>query len=440
MLMITVDMIAFTPWKKGGFETGKYRNVFVDMGYQPADVDTKLKEVFNDVFRGPNKVYFEVGDTMGYVSDIKNHDARTEGMSYGMMIAVQFGEKDIFDRLWRWSKKYMQHQDGARKGYFAWSCKTDGTRNAEGAASDGELYYITALLFASNRWGNDTGIDYKAEAQHILDCIQPREYTPEPRPGFDGFAPQQQQTGPQQMYLIDPETKLITFTPDGFGQRFTDPSYHIPASYEVWAKYADDGRSDYWQECATKSREFLHKAINGQTGLNADNCQYDGSEMQMPRFPGMPQRPQGAPRRNGNNNFRYDSWRVPMNIALDYEWSCADSEWQQHYGETIQNFLYSQGVDKFVDQYRVDGSLPEDNEILPAGGFRKLRHSIGLVATSAAASVMCSHEKSKEFVDSLWNAKHVPFDDGYFDAYYDGLLRLFAFMHLSGNYRVITPQ
>ena len=29
---------------------------------------------------------------------------------------------------------------------------------------------------------------------------------------------------------------------------------------------------------------------------------------------------------------------------------------------------------------------------------------------------------------------------GYFDAYYDGLLRLFAFMHLSGNYRVIFPQ
>jgi oligosaccharide reducing-end xylanase len=53
---------------------------------------------------------------------------------------------------------------------------------------------------------------------------------------------------------------------------------------------------------------------------------------------------------------------------------------------------------------------------------------------------MCQHEKKKEFVDALWNAKHEPFDDGYFDAYYDGLLRLFAFMHLSGHYRVITPS
>ena len=437
LMMLSSYSMALTPWSKGGFETGMYRNLFVEMGYNEEDVNAKLKEVFNDVFHGSNKVYFEVGDTLGYISDIKNHDVRTEGMSYGMMIAVQFSEKDIFDRLWRWSKKYMQHQEGSRKGYFAWSCKLDGRHNAEGAASDGELYYITALLFASNRWGNHTGINYKAEAQHILNCIQPREFEPEHTPAFGGMGGFRQQSGPQKMYLIDPETQLITFTPDGFGQRLTDPSYHIPAFYEVWARWADDGRADYWNECAAKSREFLHKAIDEKTGLNADMCQYDGTQMQMPRFPGSPT---NAPRRFGNNNFRYDSWRVPMNIALDYEWSCSDGEWQRQYGERIQDFFYSQGIDTFVDQYRVDGSLPEDDEILQAGGVRKLRHSIGLVATTAAASMMCSHDKSKEFVDALWNAKHVPYEDGYFDAYYDGLLRLFAFMHLSGNYRVILPR
>ena len=121
LMMLAIPMMALTPWKKGAFETNQYRNLFVEMGYRQADVDAKLKEVFNDVFRGPNKVYFEVGDSMGYVSDVKNHDARTEGMSYGLMVAVQFNEKDIFDRLWRWTKKYMQHQDGIREGYFAWS-------------------------------------------------------------------------------------------------------------------------------------------------------------------------------------------------------------------------------------------------------------------------------------------------------------------------------
>ena len=383
---LQVQAAGLKPWTKGAFETRQYRNVFAEMGYSQADIDAKVQQVFYDVFRGPNKVYFEVGDSMGYVSDIKNNDARTEGMSYGLMVAVQFGEKDIFDRLWRWAKRYMQHQSGPREGYFAWSCKTDGTKNADGAASDGELYFITALIFASNRWGNDTGINYKAEAQHILDCIMPREIP-------------------------------------------TDPSYHIPAFYEVWARWADDGRSAFWNECVERSRAYLHKACNDVTGLNPDMSQFDGSAM-----------PGWGGRRNGGANFRYDSWRVPMNIALDYEWSCSDGEWQRQYGEKIQNFFYSQGINDFVDQYRVDGSLPSEDEILPAGGSGKvLRHSIGLVATTAAASLMCSHEKSREFVNALWNAKHEPFPDGYFDAYYDGLLRLFAFMHLSGRYRVIFP-
>jgi endo-1,4-beta-D-glucanase Y len=394
------------PYTKGAFATRRYRNLFAELGYKQKDIDKKLKSVFESVFYGPDKVYFEVGDSMAYISDIKNHDVRTEGMSYGLMIAVQFDRKDIFDRLWRWSKKYMQHQEGLLKGYFAWSCQTDGTRNAQGPASDGELYYVTSLIFASNRWGNSTGINYLAEAQNILNCSMQKI-------GMERVAP-----------LINLEHQLITFTPDPFGGRFTDPSYHIPAFYEVWARWAEDGRSEFWRVCARKSREYLHKSIHPVTGLNPDYNNYDGTLLGSKRVIG--------------DAFRFDSWRVPMNIALDYSWACADRKWQQEYGNKIQNFFYSQGIDSFVDQYNVDGTTV--TELLGAGGYKKLRHSLGLVATTAAVSLVCTHDKSREFVDRLWNAKHVPYDDGSFDAYYDGLLRLFAFMHLSGNYRIIFPQ
>lgn len=394
------------PYTKGAFATRRYRNLFAELGYKQKDIDKKLKSVFESVFYGPDKVYFEVGDSMAYISDIKNHDVRTEGMSYGLMIAVQFDRKDIFDRLWRWSKKYMQHQEGLLKGYFAWSCQTDGTRNAQGSASDGELYYVTSLIFASNRWGNSTGINYLAEAQNILNCSMQKI-------GMERVAP-----------LINLEHQLITFTPDPFGGRFTDPSYHIPAFYEVWARWAEDGRSEFWRVCARKSREYLHKSIHPVTGLNPDYNNYDGTLLGSKRVIG--------------DAFRFDSWRVPMNIALDYSWACADRKWQQEYGNKIQNFFYSQGIDSFVDQYNVDGTTV--TELLGAGGYKKLRHSLGLVATTAAVSLVCTHDKSREFVDRLWNAKHVPYDDGYFDAYYDGLLRLFAFMHLSGNYRIIFSQ
>lgn len=410
---ITVDWIGFDlqpelhaavmsktqlrPWEKGGMETHQYRNLFAEMGYSQKQIDAKLQELYDALFTGPNRIYFEVGDDMAYISDVKNHDARTEGMSYGLMIAVQLDKKDVFDKLWRWAKANMQMQDGKMKGYFKWSVSPDGVRGAYGAASDGELYFITSLIFASNRWGNSTGIDYLKEAQYILDSAMGKEGQPK---------------------LIDEATKLITFVP---GANYTDPSYHIPAFYEVWAKYAKDGRSDYWNECAKASREYLHKAIHPVTGLNPDYSNYDGSLMKTGRTLG--------------DVFRYDSWRVPMNIALDYSWACKDKEWQNAYGNKLQNFLYNEGIDKFLDQYNIDGTIPED--IMGAGGYKELRHTPGFIATSAALSLVCSHCKSREFIDRFWNNKHEPTPSGYFDAYYEGILRLFAFMHLSGNYRVI---
>lgn len=405
---VEVDWLGFDalPWEAGAFETKKYRNLFAEFGYKQTDIDAKLNSIFNDLFVGPNKVYFEVGNSMAYISDIKNNDVRTEGMSYGLMIAVQFDRKDIFDRLWRWSKKYMQHQSGPLKGYFAWSCSTNGNRNAQGPASDGELYYVTSLIFASNRWGNNTGIDYLAEAKNILDCSMQKV-------GMDRVAP-----------FINIEHKLITFTPDPWGGGFTDPSYHVPAFYEVWARWANDGRANFWNECAKQSRLYLHKCINQQTGLNPDYSNYDGSLLGNGWIIG--------------DAFRFDSWRVPMNIALDYSWSCADAKWQQNYGNTIQNFLYSQGIDTFVDQYNVDGTQVVDTLI--AGNNKQLLHSVGLVATSAAVSLTCTHLKSREFVERFWNQKHTPYANGYLDGYYDGLLRLFAFMHLSGKYQIIFPQ
>ena len=388
------------PWEKGGFESHRYRNLFAELGYSEAQIEAKLQELFDALFTGPDRIYFELPDNMAIISDVKNHDARTEGMSYGMMIAVQLDRKDIFDRIYRWAKTYMQMPDGRQKGYFAWSVKPDGSSPARGAAADGELYFITSLIFASNRWGNDTGINYLAEAQHLLDVIMGKE---------------------GQLRLIDEKTNLIAFVP---GANYTDPSYHLPAFYEVWAKYANDGRADYWRECARASREYLHKSIHPVTGLNPDNNNFDGSLMKTGHTLG--------------DDFRYDSWRVPMNITLDFSWSHADAEWQTEYGHRLQNFLYSQGIDEFLDQYKVDGTAVGDT--LAAGGFKELRHTPGFIATSAALSMVCSHSKAREFVDRFWNNRHDPTPSGYKDAYYEGILRLFAFMHLSGRYQVIEPR
>lgn len=387
-------------------QTGQYRNVFKEAGYPQAAIDEKIEKTYKDLFENSGGIYFTVGDSMGYVSDLKNHDARSEGLSYGMMVAVQMNKKEVFDRIWRWTKKYTQHQSGPRQGYFAWSIHPETLKkNSEGSASDGELYFVTSLLFASNRWGNHTGIDYYAEARNILDNMWKK----------DG-------TG-NIFHVINKEHKLISFVPEGEGYRWTDPSYHLPAFMEVWAMYAKDGHEAFYTACADSSRAYLHRACDPVTGLNPDYSEFSGKPHNTRWIPVA---------------FRYDSWRVPMNIAMDYVWFHKDAAWQLDYAKRIQQFFRSRGINQFNDQFNLDGSQPD--AILQAGGFKKLRHSLGLVATLAATAMVNKENSSADFVHALWNAKLEPYEDGYFDPYYDGLLYLFSLLHLSGKYRIITPN
>ena len=294
------------------------RNLFLSAGYTQSDIDAKLDKTYRLLFEGPNKIYFEVGDSLAYVSDIKNHDARTEGLSYGMMIAVQLNKKTVFDRIWRWSKKYLQHPDGPRAAYFAWSINPQTMRkNSEGTASDGELYFVTDLLFAANRWGNHTGIDYYQEARNILDAMWKKD-------GSGGIYP-----------FINIAHHLMTFTPEGDNYNWTDPSYNLPAFFEVWAMYANDGHQQFYRECADSARAYLHRACDPVTGLNTDYSEFSGAP-HATRW--MPQA------------FRFDSWRVPMNIAMDYNWFKKDTAWQRDFSRHIQGFLMSKGIDSFPDQ------------------------------------------------------------------------------------------
>ena len=391
------------PRTVGAVESGKYRNYFKELGYKQKDIDRKIADAFYQVFESPTRSYYDVqvdGQMMGYVSDVKNHDVRTEGMSYGMMIAVQMDKPELFNKIWRWSKHFMRHnEEGPSHGLFAWSCGIDGRRRAQGSASDGELYYVTDLLLASRRWGSFEEFDYLAEAQELLNDLFSKD-------GTGGVT-----------NIINMEHKLINFCPDTRSNEWTDPSYHLPAFYEVWAETAQDGREELYRELADNARQYLHRACDETTGINPDQSQFDGTPTR-------------------GSEFHYDSWRVPMNIAMDFNLYHKDAEWQRAYADKFQKTMASYGIEEFPDQFGLDGKAPKF--IMGAGGKRTLRHSIGIVATTAAASLMTDNEYSQDIVRHLWDMKMSPdmYDDGYYDVYYDGLVYLFSLLHLSGNYRV----
>src|SRR5690606_39794398 len=88
----------------------------------------------------------------------------------------------------------------------AGSLKRDGTPNSETPATDGEEYFVTALYFASARWGDGEGIyNYKAWADKILTAM--RHHPEKTGPTIRGT----QTVG----LMVNEEKKMILFVPNG---------------------------------------------------------------------------------------------------------------------------------------------------------------------------------------------------------------------------------
>ena len=156
-----------------------YANLFVTVsGHTQAESDAKVASAWSSLFNpsGSGTIYFNgPGSNESYVQDIYNNDVRSEGMSYGMMVAVQLDHQTEFDRLWTWVKTHMAQGTGE----IRWRCSTSGSGCAGGGAPDGEEYFATALIFASHRWGDSTGtakIAYSTEAKWVLDVIRTKYF------------------------------------------------------------------------------------------------------------------------------------------------------------------------------------------------------------------------------------------------------------------------
>lgn len=389
------------PWKAAGMEikmagavlTGKYRNVFKECGYSEDEIAKRVEQTFETIFYGKEeeRFYHEVGDDMAYMEDTGNHDVRTEGMSYGMMVCVQMNKKEEFDRLWKWVRTYMYIENGPNKNYFVWSCGLDGSKNADGPAPDGEEYFAMALFFASARWGDGEGIfNYGAEAKAILrECVHKGEAS---HPGEP---------------MWEPSNKLIKFVP---GFDFSDPSYHLPHFYELFAKNADPCDRTFWEQAAEASRGYLHLACHPKTGLSAEYADYDGK----PHI--------GHQEIFGRHDWYYsDAYRTIANIGMDHLWFEKDP-WQVEIANRLQHFYCAKQKEHWDGVFLTDGTRLEE----------KALHPVAIVAVNAQASLAADGPYVKECVDRLWDTPLRTGDR----RYYDNFLYMFAMLALSGNYRI----
>ncbi|MCL1823893.1 MAG: glycosyl hydrolase family 8 [Oscillospiraceae bacterium] len=379
----------------GAFNTNTYTNVFKELGKSDTEINARLNEVFNEIFFGEEKIYFYNGDT-GYVVDTGNNDVRTEGMSYAMMAFLQMDRKADFDRIWKWSKTYMYLTEGENKGYFAWSVLKSGEKNSNGPAPDGEEYFALALFFASAKWGDGEGIfNYSLEAKNLLrDCVHK---------GSEGY-----KNGGNPMW--NPENKLIKFVP---GWEFSDPSYHLPHFYEIFALKAYEEDRGFWKEAAKASREFLKKVCHHITGLSPEYADYDGNPCE---------RPDGVKDNHpGHDKFYSDSYRTAANIGLDCVWYNADEQLYQA-ADNIQKFFAELPEENQNKVYETDGTVIDTPAL----------HPVGLLATNAQASLAAKGQYRLTFAERFWNTPPRKGER----RYYDNFLYIFAFLALSGNYKI----
>jgi oligosaccharide reducing-end xylanase len=394
--------------QSGAFATGRYRNLFAEAGHSGQEIRTKVDSAFEQLFHGDPEsqaVYFVAGDNsngrLAYMTDIKHKDVRTEGMSYGMMIAVQLDKKAEFDALWNWSKTYLYvaQTNHPSYGFFAWQARTDGTRMSQLVAPDGEEYYVMALYFAAHRWGNGTGIyNYQAQADELLSRMVHREKITGKVPWRNG---QQDVTAGG---LVDVDHKMILFSPSSERNRFTDPSYHLPAFYELWSKWGPKEDREFWAGAAKESRDYFAKVTHPTTALNPNYGNFDGSLL------------------NNNTNFSYDAFRTAGNWSVDWSWWAADPR-ERELSDKLQAFFESKGTN-YGCQFTLDGKTLED------------RHAQGLVAVNAVASLAATNPRARKFVEELWNT---PPPSG-LERYYEGLLYMMSLLHCSGEFRIWAPK
>lgn len=394
--------------EKGAFYTGEYRNMFVEAGYDESEVKERLETMWNQYFvtgdSTDQKLFYEVGDDMGFIKDIGNNDIRSEGVSYGLMICVQMDKKEYFDKIFKFIKTYMQHPIGDdREGLLSWQLNSSSFDMMDpNSAPDGEEYVITALFFADKLWGstNDDDVfesdkdilDYRAQANYMLqNCL-------------NKAAPS---SGACPTALFDEDEKQVVFGICGSSASFTDPSYHLPHFYEIWAIEADE-KNQLFLDMADKSRTYLlPNAAHETTGLMPDYSEFDGT-----------------PKENGTHgNFEYDAWRNIMNMSLDISWFQKDT--------ASLSPLINKQINFFKDKpdyagiWPIDGSTP-----------RLTDHNAGLVACNAVSALALEDAKVWPFVQELYE---ISMPEGKW-RYYDGLLYMMSFMQVAGEFKAFNED
>lgn len=190
----------------------------------------------------------------------------SEGMGYGMLMAVQNNDQATFDTMLDFIKNSGLLD---QNGLLNWKYNKGGvTSDGHGSATDADEDMAYALLLASKQWRSNPTHDYTGMATQMIKSI------------YNHDVSWQDPNNPQ----------LLAGDSWGGNTRF-NPSYVDPMEWAMFAK-ADPEHAAGWNALIKSSIDKLNP--DPKTGLIGNW--------------------------NDDNNFGYDACRVPMRLAEYYRY------------------------------------------------------------------------------------------------------------------------
>ena len=254
-------------------------------------------------------------DGAGTFQRVKKPDSGTvigstvsEGIGYGMILAVYMDDQKLFDNLWSYEQIHLGKV----------------TSGGAGGATDGDEDMAWALVMADRQWGGQGALKdtYLNNAKKLIGLIWSLE--------------------------VDQTRSDMLKPGDQWGNvDATNPSYFAPAYYRVFGQVT--GKTDDWNKVISGNYDILEKSLNTTSG-NATNglvpAWCDSSGKPISPYSGAPM------------YFQNDSTRTPFRVGQDY---CYFGE--PRYLAKISSFYVGIGVSKIVDGYELNGTPKPDKAV-----------------------------------------------------------------------------
>ena len=274
------------------------------------------------------------------------NDTVSEGIGYGMLIAVNMNDKTTFDNLYSYWKGHKGAGSGTA-GLMTWCITNGGFSNCSssgGSATDADEDAAFALIQAGKVFGGGT---YASDAAGLISDIWAKD--------------------------IDATNNLPTYGSNAGNTTSasnspTNPSYFAPAYYRIFATI-DSGHA--WGSLADNCLKVINN-LAGTYGLVPAWCQSTCTSAGA-----------GSASYTTPTIYQYDAHRVPMRVGLDYCWNGTAAA--KTYTDKITSFFATNanaglnGIGRIFDLYSSNGNAA-------SGSGPNSASVIGTAAVAAMAS------------------------------------------------------